>query len=667
MKNMVMFKTGEHAWITYIKNRIRSNLNFLATAEGSTGIGKTQPKGNKVLMANGKWKDVSEIQIGDLVISPQKNGEYSFAKVIEIHQRFEKDIYELYEQNRKGRVLYSCAGNHIIPYIKTFSPRVRDKNGKIKNKRNYTRILGEKEASELFKLKSMKGGNSNTNSLFTTTAIEFTQSDETIDPYFLGAFLGDGSFNNSSFSICLGKSKINILNEIKKIITIRKKIEKKNSKGTYSYYFNIKDDLALKLKELGLYGKKAGTKFIPKSCLLSSINYRTKLLAGLIDTDGFVSKNNCIEYATKSKQLAEDIFFLVHSLGGYSPQPKKIKKKAQNGFEGTYYSLTISFQDPTFLPLETKKLDRLSKRKYNPRNIKFQIRKIKSQKVYGFELDKKETDSHWFITNNFMITHNSWAMLSVAYQIDPTFEIRQVAFSFQEVMEILNADWFKKKKWKIIFFDEPQTDISNRTWQSITNRLLNYLISTFRHQNCILLFATPYSDFIDSQTQKLLHCKFVIKSHSRKTKLTTIRPKLQQYNSKMKKFYEHSLMVSSKKGVFKMTQWKVPKPPQLLIDPYEEKKLEFTSELNKDILIQLEKVREKNKPVEKVEEKPDNTHLLNAEYQDWYHYIKEHPNKKQTEYAKVFGVSQGRVSTFYHKCDSIGANVRQFVGNRAKS
>lgn len=255
----------------------------------------------------------------------------------------------------------------------------------------------------------------------------------------------------------------------------------------------------------------------------------------------------------------------------------------------------------------------------------------------------------------------SWAMLKVAYEIDPDFSVDQVAFSFKEVMQILNNPDFKKKKWKVIFFDEPQTEISNRAWQSLTNRLLNYLVSTFRHQNVILLFATPYSDFIDSQTQKLLHCKFVVKGHSKTTKLTTIRPKLQQYNSKMKKFYEHSLMVSSRMGTFKITNWKIERPPQHLIDPYEEKKNAFTSKLNKNILEQLEEADKKNKPAEVVEEKEDKTHLLKAQWQDWVEHIKNNPNQTQVKYAEELGTIQSEVSRLYRKCDKIGVNIRKYL------
>ena len=260
-------------------------------------------------------------------------------------------------------------------------------------------------------------------------------------------------------------------------------------------------------------------------------------------------------------------------------------------------------------------------------------------------------------------TGKSWAMLSVAYQIDPNFNIKQVAFSFREVMQIINADWFKTQKgFRVILFDEPQTDISNRAWQSLTNRLMNYLTSTFRHQNIILLMATPYSDFIDSQTQKLIHCKFVVKGHSRQTKLTLIRPKLQQYNSQMKKYYNHSLMVSSKKGVFKLTQWRVTKPPAHLIKPYEEKKTAFTSGLNKQILDQLEGIEKKNKPPEPVKEKPNKTHRLVGIDKERYDYIKKHSGLLKRDYAKAFGIQPYQMTAWLKKIDKMEVNVEQYIG-----
>ncbi len=193
----------------------------------------------------------------------------------------------------------------------------------------------------------------------------------------------------------------------------------------------------------------------------------------------------------------------------------------------------------------------------------------------------------------------SWALLSLAYQIDKEFEPRQVAFSFKAVMNIINSDWFMKKKWRIIIFDEAQTNISNRNWQSLTNKLMNYLLSTFRHRNIILFMSSPYSDFLDSQTMKLMHCKFEVRGHNKKTKKTRVRPKLLQYNSKMKKFYEHSLFVLKDGKCIKTPFLITKKPPQHLIDPYEQAKIEFTTELNKNIMEELNNLDKKNEKPKK--------------------------------------------------------------------
>jgi len=130
----------------------------------------------------------------------------------------------------------------------------------------------------------------------------------------------------------------------------------------------------------------------------------------------------------------------------------------------------------------------------------------------------------------------------------------------------------------------------------LTNKLFNYLLSTFRHQNIILLFATPYSDFIDSASQKLIHCHFEVIGHNQKTKKTNLRPKLLDYNSNMKKFYYHSLIVLKDKKKLKMSNWSVNKPTEQLIKDYELAKTNFTSGLNAKIMKQLEEMDKVQEP-----------------------------------------------------------------------
>lgn len=188
----------------------------------------------------------------------------------------------------------------------------------------------------------------------------------------------------------------------------------------------------------------------------------------------------------------------------------------------------------------------------------------------------------------------SLMLIAVARSIDPDFSVNQIAFTFKEVMQIINSDWFKKKKWKIIIFDEAQTSVNSRTWQSLINRLFNYLMSTFRHQNIIFLMSSPYQDFIDSATMKLVHCIFDVKGHSEKTQRTLVRARLLQYNSEMKKFYYHSLMVMRDGMLHKCKSFNILRPPKKIELEYEAKKKLFTDELNRKIMFELDQIDRKD-------------------------------------------------------------------------
>ena len=64
-------------------------------------------------------------------------------------------------------------------------------------------------------------------------------------------------------------------------------------------------------------GCGSSEKFVPDAYKFASVASRTALLQGLLDTDGCVRKSdNNIEYTTVSPQLAEDVAFVVQSLGG---------------------------------------------------------------------------------------------------------------------------------------------------------------------------------------------------------------------------------------------------------------------------------------------------------------------------------------------------------------
>ncbi len=206
----------------------------------------------------------------------------------------------------------------------------------------------------------------------------------------------------------------------------------------------------------------------------------------------------------------------------------------------------------------------------------------------------------------------TWSGISFLEELDPEFDAdKQIIFDFRECMNLINSDWFKAKKRKSILWDEPQISISNRAWQSQMNKLVNYLISTFRHQNIVLIFCAPYKDFLDSQTMKLLHWEFQCSKIDRKKNHCVIYPKYQQYNPYKKKTYPHPLyvIVNHKRKLMRM--WRIKKPSKKSIEIYEGNKTDFTTKLNKsiqDALDDMDRVKEikrrrDKKPLTELQEK----------------------------------------------------------------
>lgn len=250
----------------------------------------------------------------------------------------------------------------------------------------------------------------------------------------------------------------------------------------------------------------------------------------------------------------------------------------------------------------------------------------------------------------------SWSAIEIARQIDPAFDsVKQVAFNFAGLMRVINKfnnagldDELYDKKYKVVIFDEAQTDVNRHEWQSKTNKFLNYVLSTFRHQNIIVFFTTPFEDYIDSNALKLFHAKFECKGWSKKTKKSTLRPKIFQYNPQQRKMYNHSLHIITKTGVKKMVTWNIGCPPKELTDPYEEAKFRFTNALNMKITLELEAMEKADEP------KKEELNPLSCQPELWK-FCELYGWEKQEQLALDFGKHQGNPN---------GMNISQLNSNK---
>ena len=153
-----------------------------------------------------------------------------------------------------------------------------------------------------------------------------------------------------------------------------------------------------------------------------------------------------------------------------------------------------------------------------------------------------------------------------------------------------------KKKYKVIIFEEFQIGANAQDWFNKLSKLLNMLLSTFRHQNFILLVNAPFSDMINSQAKRLFHMEIEMRNKNERKGIATIRPKILQWSVRKKDFYYHTIYVIEKGQVSKTPFYKIKKPPVWLANRYEERKAMFTNALNKRIEAELEDFEKQNQP-----------------------------------------------------------------------
>lgn len=192
----------------------------------------------------------------------------------------------------------------------------------------------------------------------------------------------------------------------------------------------------------------------------------------------------------------------------------------------------------------------------------------------------------------------SWSSLSIGEQLDEDFSLERVVFSGLELMNLINSD--KLKRGSVIVFEEVGVELSNKNWASITNKMINYLIQTFRHRGFILIMNSPFMDFLDSATRKLFHAEIRTLSINFKKKTTKLKPQLIQYNSRLQKFYYKRLKVIMPQGVMPVDVWNVEQPSKALVEAYETKKRTYTDKLNKKIYDELLAVENKGKEKSKL-------------------------------------------------------------------
>lgn len=393
------------------QRKVREQFSQL-TANGATGIalnartgfGKCLGKGTKVLLFDGTVKNVEDIVIGDRLMGPDSKPRtvLSLARGREELVRIVQNKGEAYVVNKSHILSLKQTGNSV-------------KSGGIFGAVKYSKGRIVNISVDEYRKKSnrfrhlFKGWKS---------PIEFNKKElpEELPPYLLGLWLGDGTAKSPQITTT-DKEVVSYLSDYAKMYGMWC-LPSTGHSITWTIANMVHGQANPFRRALDSFNLLSN-KHIPHVYKTSDRQDRFELLAGLIDSDGCISKQcgcSC-EIIQKRRYLADDIAFVARSLG-FSASVKSVNKTCtNNGKLGVYYRVIISGR-LTEIPL---KVVRKQVRLTDPAKIDVLLTGIKLISLgegdyYGFQLD----GDGLFLLGDFTVTHNTWCLLDFISQLKVT-------------------------------------------------------------------------------------------------------------------------------------------------------------------------------------------------------------------------------------------------------
>jgi len=265
--------------------------------------GRAQPLDSQVLTPEG-FRPLGSLRVGDLVVGSDGHP----TPVLGVYPQGRKEVFRVRAQDGAATL---CCAEHLW-FVTTPDDRKHGKAGRVMQTRDMVGRL-RYHHQHRFELPLL------------TAPAELPRREVPLDAYALGLLLGDGCLTTKttpSFTTA-DPELADALEAALPGIELRRK-------GTVDYVLRhvdghrggviVSNPVTLALRELDLAGTRSSTKFIPDAYLHNSAAVRHALLQGLLDSDGgpvTQAGRTCrIQYTSCSERLANDVVFLVRSLGG---------------------------------------------------------------------------------------------------------------------------------------------------------------------------------------------------------------------------------------------------------------------------------------------------------------------------------------------------------------
>ena len=328
-------------------------------------------------------KEISDNQIvattkgikkhGDLIV-----GDYVFGrdgtpvKVLWVSEKTRSEYVVSFSDGAK----IECHGNHEWTVYNRF--RQKEETIETKHMASSTIYNGDGKRGSRYKYQ-----------VDSNVCVMFDSRNVDLDPYVLGAWLGDG--DSSCGIIHIGNNDVEIIgNSTYKF---------KESKGTTTRKF-YSPELNILLKNNGLIKNK----HVPDMYKYNSVEVRKNVIAGLIDTDGYVyHRNGRITISNTNKRIIDDAAFILRSLGQSVVVCEFKPRVSSSGIVGKKIVYQLCFNPTMTFPtkVKRKKITKLSI------NKKRAIVSIERKEGLGYGNCIQVDGGIYLVGDTFIPTHNS--------------------------------------------------------------------------------------------------------------------------------------------------------------------------------------------------------------------------------------------------------------------
>ncbi len=474
----------------YESTRKRYGLKGMLLA-AAPGAGKAQPLYSKIHTPTG-WKRMGDITIGDVVSTPDGG----VGAVTGVFPQGVKDIYEItFADGRKAR---GC-GEHLWAFIDGHS-KPRNKPAEIKT------TLEIKDRLET-------AGTRN-HFIPLTKPVDSNPTLLPLDPYLLGMLLGDGGLRTQ---VIFTSPDEELVKALESAMPADCRIRQSNScKMDYYIHGTVhgSNPMLDHLRDLGLHGKYSHEKSIPDIYMNSSMSQRLSLLQGLMDTDGTVDGHSTLSYTTTSDTLAEQVQYLVRSLGGIAKITTKTPTythKDEKRVGRLAYTVNIRYPKPSELFRLTRKRERCNDEGQHTGDVlKLGIKSIEYIGEEEAQCIMIDHPDHLYITDDFVVTHNTVSGCSIALTTNATKVI--IVSPMNAIHKVwqktLNTE-FHVPQHPYIYKDNPNQLQPQKKWHIFHYEALDKaveLAKLFRNEKvCIIIDECHnFNEIKSMRTQRLL-------------------------------------------------------------------------------------------------------------------------------------------------------------------